>query len=127
MIDNVVAALGLGLNLSDEEIADVLWLAVQMQQFGDGLISEQVDRNVSLENLDSTGESKGQTRQSQRTEDLDRQSDDRQEQKVEVHSKNAQTDNLSTRRSDELQLKIPDARSLQKPLELARSQNGDPL
>ena len=63
MIDNVVAALGLGLNLTDEEIADVLWLAVQMQQFGDGVISEQGDRNEALENSVSNRESPKQPAQ----------------------------------------------------------------
>jgi hypothetical protein len=122
MIDNVVAALGLGLNLTDEEIADVLWLAVQMQQFGDGVISEQGDRNEALENSVSNRESPKQPAQPLRDADRDRQDENKKdEQNFEVHSKNAQNDDRSTRRSDELQLKIPDARSLQKPLELARS------
>ena len=122
MIDNVVAALGLGLNLTDEEIADVLWLAVQMQQFGDGVISEQGDRNEALENSVSNRASPKQPAQPLRSDDRDRQDENKKdEQNFEVHSKNAQNDDRSTRRSDELQLKIPDARSLQKPLELARS------
>ena len=122
MIDNVVAALGLGLNLTDEEIADVLWLAVQMQQFGDGEISEQGDRNEALENSVSNRESPKQPAQPPRNDDRDRQDENKEdEQNFEVHSKNDQNDDRSTRRSDELQLKIPDARSLQKPLELARS------
>ena len=122
MIDNVVAALGLGLNLTDEEIADVLWLAVQMQQFGDGVISEQGDRNEALENSVSNRESPKQPAQPLRDADRDRQDENKKDdQNFEVHSKNAQGDDRSTRRSDELQLKIPDARSLQKPLELARS------
>ena len=122
MIDNVVAALGLGLNLTDEEIADVLWLAVQMQQFGDGVISEHGDRNEALENSVSNRESPKQPAQPLRNDDRDRQDENKEaEQNFEVHSKNAQNDDRSTRRSDELQLKIPDARSLQKPLELARS------
>jgi GTPase SAR1 family protein len=122
MIDNVVAALGLGLNLTDEEIADVLWLAVQMQQFGDGEISEQGDRNEALENSVSNRESPKQPAQSLRDGNRDRQDENKEdEQNFEVHSKNAQGDDLSTRRSDELQLKIPDARSLQEPLEVARS------
>ncbi len=122
MIDNVVAALGLGLNLTDEEIADVLWLAVQMQQFGDGVISEQGDRNEALENSVSNRESPKQPAQPLRDADRNRQDENKEdEQNFEVHSKNTQGDDLSTRRSDELQLKIPDARSLQKPLELARS------
>ncbi len=122
MIDNVVAALGLGLNLTDEEIADVLWLAVQMQQFGDGVISEQGDRNEALENSGSNRESPKQPAQPLRDADRDRQDENKKdEQNFEVHSKNAQNDDRSTRRSDELQLKIPDARSLQEPLELARS------
>ncbi|MEI6332355.1 MAG: SAV_2336 N-terminal domain-related protein [Pseudanabaena sp. ELA645] len=122
MIDNVVAALGLGLNLTDEEIADVLWLAVQMQQFGDGVISEQGDRNEALENSVSNRESPKLPAQPPRNDDRDRQDENKKdEQNFEVHSKNAQGDDRSTRRSDELQLKIPDARSLQEPLELARS------
>ena len=122
MIDNVVAALGLGLNLTDEEIADVLWLAVQMQQFGDGEIPEQGDRNEALKNSVSNRESPKQPAQPLRDDDRDRQDENKQdEQNFEVHSKNAQGDDRSTRRSDELQLKIPDARSLQEPLELARS------
>jgi hypothetical protein len=122
MIDNVVAALGLGLNLTDEEIADVLWLAVQIQQFGDGIISEQGDRNEALENSVSNRESPKQPAQPLRDADRDRQDENKEDdQNFEVHSKNAQGDDRSTRRSDELQLKIPDARSLQKPLELARS------
>jgi hypothetical protein len=122
MIDNVVAALGLGLNLTDEEIADVLWLAVQMQQFGDGVIFEQGDRNEALEDSVSNRESPKQSAQPLRDADRDRQDENKKdEQNFEVHSKNAQGDDRSTRRSDELQLKIPDARSLQEPLELARS------
>ena len=122
MIDNVVAALGLGLNLTDEEIADVLWLAVQMQQFGDGVISEQGDRNEALENSVPNREIPKQPAQPLRDADRDRQVENKKdEQNFEVHSKNDQGDDRSTRRSDELQLKIPDARSLQEPLELARS------
>ncbi|BBC26649.1 SAV_2336 N-terminal domain-related protein [Pseudanabaena sp. ABRG5-3] len=122
MIDNVVAALGLGLNLTDEEIADVLWLAVQMQQFGDGVISEQGDRNEALDNSVSNRESPKQPTQPLRNADRDRQDENKKdEQNFEVHSKNDQGGDRLTRRSDELQLKIPDARSLQKPLELARS------
>ena len=122
MIDNVVAALGLGLNLTDEEIADVLWLAVQMQQFGDGEISEQGNRHEALENPVSNRESPKQPAQPLKDVDRDRQDENKKDEpNFEIHSKNAQNDDLSTRRSDELQLKIPDARSLQEPLELARS------
>ncbi|MEI6430184.1 MAG: SAV_2336 N-terminal domain-related protein, partial [Pseudanabaena sp. ELA607] len=90
--------------------------------FGDGVISEQGDRNEALENSVSNRESPKQPAQPLRDVDRDRQDENKEdEQNFEVHSKNAQGDDLSTRRSDELQLKIPDARSLQKPLELARS------
>jgi len=122
MIDNVVAALGLELDLTDEEIADVLWLAVQMQQFGDGLSLERGDRNESSEKKVDPKKLKKPLKPAPRSTDLDRPVDKKEEeQKVEVHSKNNRSDDSSTGRSDELQLRIPDARSLQKPLELARS------
>jgi hypothetical protein len=79
MIDNVVAALGLGLNLTDEEIADVLWLAVQIQQFGDGIISEQGDRNEALENSVSNRESPKQPAQPLRDADRDRQDENKED------------------------------------------------
>jgi WD40 repeat protein/nucleoside phosphorylase len=105
-----VAALGEQLSLTSEEIADIIWLAVQMGELPQPLTS---DSSESLE--------QGKSRSPQQIEppllkdQLDLSNPESSPPPAEIHI--PEGSNLG----GGLAISVPDARSLREPLELARS------
>ena len=112
MINPLIAALGLDLDLSAEEIADVIWLATQMQQ------------SVPLRARDDPpAEAAPQTSTPARENPFippkSRSEQKPQEPQGEIVSQGSRSSTLG--RSQELAFQVPDVRSLREPLTLARS------
>ena len=112
MINPLIAALGLELDLSAEEIADVIWLATQMQQ------------SVPLRSrADPPAEAAPQTatpaREKPSVPPKSRSEQKPQEPQGEIVPQGSRSPNLG--RSQELAFQVPDVRSLREPLTLARS------
>ena len=121
MINQLITALSQELELSAEEIADTIWLALQIDQFS----SEQSDppqpplKSGELEQPPLKGSDPPQpplkSRELDHPETTINQS--LQEQKAGIYPRNQQ----QTSKTSGLSLKIPDASSLREPLILARA------
>ncbi len=119
MIDQLVAALGQELGLTSKEIADTVWLALQMESSG---LSAATARKATSGEAD-TRSSRGQSVNRAPTTDLDlepEQPSQEAQPAAELHTPNSQSENGDGLGS-ELMLKVPNARSLREPLSLARS------
>ncbi|MEM9216093.1 MAG: SAV_2336 N-terminal domain-related protein [Cyanobacteria bacterium P01_F01_bin.150] len=119
MINQLVAALGQELDLTSHEIADVIWLALQIDA-----TSSIVDGERNISGLKSS--TRNEPKRSQFQEPSDPFSDpevledDIEELDAELHTTDAQiadADGLV----DGLPIRVPNARSLREPLSLAKS------
>ncbi|MBM0740415.1 leucine-rich repeat domain-containing protein [Phormidium sp. CLA17] len=114
-----VSALGTAFNLTSKEIADIIWLALQMQDS-----DETVETATPLELSTAAEITDDRSRlspenfipPSDRNEQPDRAS---QTKAAEVHLNQPNANQASF--GKQLALKVPDARSLREPLSLARS------
>jgi WD domain, G-beta repeat len=110
-MNRFVAALGENLSLTSEEIADIIWLAVQMGEFPQPATSDAIESS-----------NEGQSRSSPQIDSLPKK--DPIEPRIPEISPPPAEIHLADDRSSfsgGLAISIPDARSLREPLELARS------
>jgi AAA-like domain len=112
MINPLIAALGLELDLSAEEIADVIWLATQMQQSVP--LRSRADPPAEAAPQPSTP-----AREKPFIPPKSRSEQKPQEPQGEIVPQGSRSPNLG--RSQELAFQVPDVRSLREPLTLARS------
>ena len=121
MIDTLITALSNELELSAEEIADTIWLALQIQKSQSESTATQNSKNdlpqPSSKNEELEGETLPETptQTSDSGESASKQSPD--EQKAGIYPRNQQ----ETLFKSELSFKVPDAPSLREPLTLARA------
>jgi hypothetical protein len=119
MIDQLIAALSKEVEMSAEEIADTIWLALQMQEFqtesvSSSLCFEEKEINKQESQLDSETSPKT----TPNTSDFKETSAQLPtEQKAGVYPKSQQ----KTSESLDVSFKVPDAPSLREPLTLARA------
>ncbi|AFZ01290.1 SAV_2336 N-terminal domain-related protein [Calothrix sp. PCC 6303] len=117
MIDQLITALSKEVEMSAVEIADTLWLALQMQEFQ----AESVSSGLPLNKEDERGINKQESQSEQgilpNISDLEKtQTQPPEEQKAGIYPRNQQ----HTSKSLDLSFKVPDAPSLREPLTLAR-------
>ena len=115
MIESLISALGLELGLTSKEIADVVWLALQMNE---------VDRPPNL--VPDRPEKVRPTPQAQPTAEPSFPPSEQQERSESKPSEPqaglyAPDDQDSASMAGALALKVPDARSMREPLSLARA------
>ena len=112
MIDQLITALSKEVEMSGAEIADTIWLALQMQKFP----SESVSSSFPLKTEDERENKKLQTLP--KTSELgETPNQSLEESKAGIYSRNEQ----QTSKSSNLSFKVPDAPSLREPLTLARA------
>ena len=126
MIDQLIAALNQEVDLSAEEIADTLWLAMQMENLGSGAssgsgrsqksksdsdITKDKSNNPSEQDLSNKSESKTSTQEQKSTE---QQQEDKQ---AGVYNQKPD----QSQKSLDIPFKVPDAPSLREQLDLARA------
>ena len=121
MINQLVAALGQELGLTSKEIADAVWLALQMEvpEFSSNIVEQATREQTqkrSTENRSFNRDSSTSSSDSGR-DDFSKQS---QSPEAELHTPDNESDDQSGFGS-ELTLNVPDARSLREPLSLAKS------
>ena len=112
MINPLIAALGLDLDLSAEEIADVIWLATQMQQ-------SVPLRTRTDPPADAAPQISTPAREKPFVPPKSRSEQKPQEPQGEIVPQGSRSPTLG--RSQELSFQVPDVRSLREPLTLARS------
>jgi hypothetical protein len=120
MIDQLVAALGQELGLTSKEIADTVWLALQMESLG---LSATTARKATDGEADAKPNRGQSLNRDVMPTDLDLESEkplQGAQPAAELHTPNSQSENGGGLGS-ELMLKVPDARSLREPLSLAKS------
>ncbi|MFM9264953.1 SAV_2336 N-terminal domain-related protein [Tychonema sp. BBK16] len=120
MIDTLITALSTELELSAEEIADTIWLALKIQESQSESATQKLKNDLSqpsLKNEELEGETLPETptKTSDSGETASKQSPD--EQKAGIYPRNQQ----ETLFKSELSFKVPDAPSLREPLTLARA------
>ena len=121
MIDTLITTLSKELELSAEEIADTIWLALQIQESQSESTATQNSKNdlsqPSSKNEQLEGETLPETptQTSDSRESASKQSPD--EQKAGIYPRNQH----QTLFKSELSFKVPDAPSLREPLTLARA------
>ncbi|GAB1537851.1 hypothetical protein NUACC21_05060 [Scytonema sp. NUACC21] len=123
MIDQLITALSKEVELSAEEIADTIWLALQMQESQ----SEPISSGLPLEKEDEREIGKQESHSDRETlpkpepKTLDSEetavTQPPKEQKAGIYPRSQQ----QTSKSLDLSLKVPDAPSLREPLTLARA------
>ncbi len=118
MIDQLITALSKEVEMSAEEIADTIWLALQMQEFQ----AESVFSNFPITKEDERGISQSQQetlpKAEPKTSELEETPNQLpEEQKAGIYPRSQQ----KTSKSLDLSFKVPDARSLCEPLILARA------
>lgn len=112
-----VSALGTELGLTSKEIADIIWLALQMQD-SDGTAETITPLKPSTAGEATEDQSRPSPENSIPPTDRDEQPDRAPQTKAaEVHQPNVNQPSFGK----QLALKVPDARSLREPLSLARS------
>ena len=114
MIESLISALGLELGLTSKEIADVVWLALQMNE---------IDRPPNLvpdrlEKVRPTPQPKPIAEPSFQNSEQQERSDKPSEPQAGVYAPDYQN---SGSMAGALALKVPDARSMREPLSLARA------
>ena len=130
MIDQLISALNQEVDLSAEEIADTLWLAMHME--GSGKAVDSVSRTSQESKLDSettvekssqrseqelSNKSESKISKSQPESTEERQDGSKEEKKAELyHQKPDKSQKLL-----EIPFKVPDAPSLREQLDLARA------
>jgi hypothetical protein len=121
MINQLVAALGQGLGLTSKEIADVVWLALQMQTPESALKGTEKAPSSTIEpaprqSKSTASEASNLFSERDRTKDAQSSKSPR----AELHMPDSSIDGQGGFESG-LPLKVPDARSLREPLSLAKS------
>ena len=116
MIDKLITALSKKAGMSTEEIADTIWLALQIQESQSESVSSDfslVEEDIgAIENKTTTSDSKPQTPDSNEI----RKNLDSEAQKAKIYPQSQQqTESL------DLSFKTPNAPSLRQPLTLARA------
>ncbi|MGM3307211.1 SAV_2336 N-terminal domain-related protein [Anabaena sp. WFMT] len=118
MIDQLITALSKEVEMSAAEIADTIWLALQMQEFP----SESVSSSFPLQTEDERENKKPENQLNQqtlpKTSDLEETPNKSPEEpKAGIYPRNEQ----QSLKSSNLSFKVPDAPSLREPLTLARA------
>ncbi len=115
MMQPFVSALGTDLGLTSKEIADIIWLALQMQDSDESAaMNEQLE--AAQDFSDRSHYSPGDFSD---LDDEDDEDSDSQTQSAELHLN--QPNGNQAGFGQQLALNVPDARSLREPLSLARS------
>jgi hypothetical protein len=109
MIESLISALGLELDLTSREIADVVWLALQMQK------SDRLTDAESAESIATAPQAQELPRSPKTT---DRQTP---QEEPAAGLYNPDPGYASGGMAGALSLRVPDARSLREPLSLARA------
>lgn len=110
-----VAALGTELGLTSKDIADIIWLALQMQN-SDGVAESTT--SLKTASPEPKREARSRLTSPDFTPPIEEKPESKSQQKsAELHQ--PQTNQPSF--SQQLALRVPDARSLREPLSLARS------
>ena len=121
MINQLVAALGQELGLTSKEIADAVWLALQMEvsEFSSNTAEEATRNQIQKRSTDNRSFNRDPSTSSSDSgrDDFSKQS---QSTDAELHTPDTESDDQSGFGS-ELTLNVPDARSLREPLSLAKS------
>ena len=119
MIDQLIAALSKEVEMSAEEIADTIWLALQMQEFQtESVSSSSSPEEKEINKQESQLDSETSPKTTPNTSDFEKTSAQLPtEQKAGVYPKSQQ----KTSESLDLSFKVPDAPSLREPLTLARA------
>ncbi|MEH2105934.1 GUN4 domain-containing protein [Nostoc sp.] len=118
MIDQLITALSKEIEMSAEEIADTIWLALQMQEFqaesisSDFPITKEDERRISQSDQETLPKAEPKT-----SELEERPNQSPEEQKAGIYPRNQQ----QSLKSLDLSFKVPDAPSLREPLTLARA------
>ena len=118
MIDQLITALSQEVEMSAAEIADTIWLALQMQEFP----SESVSSGFPVKMEDEREIKKPENQINQQilpknSELGETPNQSPEEQKAGIYPRNEQL----TAKSSNLSFKVPDAPSLREPLTLARA------
>lgn len=122
MIDQLITALSKEVEMSAAEIADTIWLALQMQEFQ----AESVSSDLNLRTEDEREINNQESQPSQGTlpkpkpeisESEETPNQSLEEQKAGIYPRNEQ----GSSKSSDLSFKVPDAPSLREPLTLARA------
>ncbi|MEA5472547.1 SAV_2336 N-terminal domain-related protein, partial [Spirulina sp. 06S082] len=116
MIDRLIDALNVEMDLSVEEIADTIWLALQIQPESRAIATAGEEENRELERSDRSF--------LERDEEISESSFSQREEKIRKGQKEAgiyPPTPAKTAVSVDMSLKIPDAPSLRSPLDLARA------
>ncbi len=124
MIDQLITALNQEMDLSAEDIADTIWLALQINPSQSKLTNSQPSKDdtrqkslnkekFNQENVDSVDRQKSQTLEEEQS-DTNKPADS---QKAVISPRNLQ----QTSKTSELPFKVPNAPSLREPLTLARA------
>ncbi len=124
MIDQLIAALNQEVDLSAEEIADTLWLAMHMEQSGVDSTSRQSSN--SEPNLENTEDNSSQQtepdlsdKSSTETPTAEQESTEKEQKSDHAGIYNQKPD--QTQKSLDIPFKVPDAPSLREQLDLARA------
>ena len=119
MIDQLIAALSKEVEMSAEEIADTIWLALQMQEFQtESVSSSSSPEEKEINKQESQLDSETSPKTTPNTSDFEKTSAQLStEQKAGVYPKSQQ----KTSESLDISFKVPDAPSLREPLTLARA------
>jgi DNA-binding response OmpR family regulator len=117
MIDRIIAALGsksVGLELTSKEIADVLWLAVQMQR-------KSAPSSVQVQSIQPTLP-ETPVIPSQSNNNIDSQKPSNSEEKsTNIYPQSPTTNSYDSTESSGLPIKVPSPQALRNELALARS------
>ncbi|MBD2451496.1 hypothetical protein H6G76_31150 [Nostoc sp. FACHB-152] len=120
MIDQLIAALSKEVEMSAEEIADTIWLAMQMQEFQPESVSSDLNLRTEDEreiNNQESQSSQGTLPKPEISELEETPNQLPEEQKAGIYPRNGQ----GASKSSDLSFKVADAPSLREPLTLARA------
>jgi cyanophycinase len=124
MIDQLIAALNQEVDLSAEEIADTLWLAMHMEKSGvDSTSRKSRKSKPNLETIEDNSNKRSQQDSSNKSETKTPASQskslEKQEEENQAGLYNQKPD--KSQKSLEIPFKVPDAPSLREQLDLARA------
>lgn len=124
MIDQLIAALNQEVDLSAEEIADTLWLAMHMEKSGVDSTSQKSRKSKpNLETIEDNSNKRSQQDSSNKSETKTPASQskslEKQEEENQAGLYNQKPD--KSQKSLEIHFKVPDAPSLREQLDLARA------
>ena len=118
MIDQLITALSQEVEMSAAEIADTIWLALQMQEFPSESVSSSFPVKIEDERENKKSENQLNQQILPKTSELEETSNQSPEEpKTGIYPRNEQ----QTSKSSNLSFKVPDAPSLREPLTLARA------